>query len=111
MRLRLRRWQALSGAGVYRVRSREAVCQTRLGRTAKHSLAVQIAQFAPRAQMFWFPAHQRENCRPKARRVDDLSARMTKGSETDVRPTDSQPVAVSPFRRFALALQLVPIRS
>jgi len=35
VRLRLRRWQALSGARVYRVRSREAVCQTRLGRSAK----------------------------------------------------------------------------
>jgi len=33
--LRLPRWQALSGARVYRVRSREAVCQTRLGRSAK----------------------------------------------------------------------------
>ena len=48
--------------------------------------------------MFWFPAHQRQNCRPKARRVDDSSARMTKGSDTDVWTSDSRPVAASLLR-------------
>jgi len=89
--------------GVYRVRSREAVCQTRLGRSVKTVACCADRTICSTRADVLVPCTSRQNCRPKARRVDDLSARMTKGSETDVRPTDSQPVAVSPFRRFAVS--------
>jgi len=42
--------------------------------------------------------------RPKARRVDDSSARMTKGSDTDVWTSDSRPVAAPLLRRLHFCL-------